>query len=179
MEHLTHLQSLLDRTTEKVRIAIDKSGDEIAKGLTKEIVSRVELPPEATLLDPNLYKYDTVGQYNTYVNSIKGTKTVEENETVITVGSDYTVYWDKISSDVPFGVFIEWGTGPIGERTNTYPHGYDYSNIVPWDAATNEQANMFNEWGLSAHPHFTPGFNAYKRRIKETIRKAIKEEISK
>ena len=163
------LRDIVDKQIAKIEKGVDNACDQMGRELTEEIIKRVELPPEATLLDPNLYKYDTINQYNTYVNSIMGKKSHTLDDYLVEVGSNYLVDWDLAGGKVPFGVFIEWGTGPIGSITNTYDHGYPYTLDSPWDKATFEQRKMTGGWGMSARPHLVPGLMAYKPKVRQVI----------
>lgn len=77
--------------------------------------------------------------------------------------------------DVPLAAFAEWGTGPMGEDTNTYPHGYPYTTNRPWNAVADLQFREIGTWGTIARPHFYPALQKAIPKFKEGIKKVMKE----
>lgn len=74
--------------------------------------------------------------------------------------------------DVPVGAFLEWGTGPMGESSNEYPHGYDYTRHV-WDYFSQAQYEQTGTFGITARPHFLPALNAIKSEFEENVKEAV------
>ena len=113
-----------------------------------------------------------------YISSIQVSQTKEEKDAIKTsVFSDLLVggtipKWQK----VPVAAFLEWGTGPLGEGTNTYQHGYPYTTDAPWNFIAQLQYEQTGTWGMEARPHFYPALQKNVALYKENIRKALKEE---
>ncbi len=70
--------------------------------------------------------------------------------------------------------FVNWGTGPLGEDTNIFPHGYPYTTDVPWNAETQQQFLLTGTWGMKATPHFYDSLQKNIKNYKESIRKCFK-----
>ena len=111
-----------------------------------------------------------------YVDSIKLGDQKEEDDIVSTsvysnllVGGDIPKW-----QDVPLSAFAEWGTGPLGESTNKYEHGYPYTTDEPWNAEAMNQFLMTGTWGRSAEPHFYPALQKNIALYKDNLRKAMK-----
>lgn len=112
-----------------------------------------------------------------YISSIKVSDTEFKNDVLTTsVYSDLLVFWKKKNINVPLAAFLEWGIGPLGEVSNTFPHGYSYTTDAPWDYATQMQFELTGTWGREARPHFYPSLQKNVALYKENIRKALKEE---
>lgn len=109
------------------------------------------------------------------------TGTYRSSISLSNVEHDGTYHKIKIYTDldsgwngVPLGCLLEWGTGPKGQSTNTYEHGYPYRQ-TPW-AYFNER---YDRWifthGNIARPHFYPGLynneNYFRKTVKEMITK--------
>lgn len=112
-----------------------------------------------------------------YISSIQVSDTKEEKDVIKTsVFSDLTVWWEKIGINIPLACFLEWGTGPLGESTNTFPHGYPYTTDKPWNLATEIQLELTGTWGMSARPHFYPALQKNIALYKDNLRKALRKE---
>lgn len=100
----------------------------------------------------------------------KDNKIITQVYTDLPVGGD-NPKWSKL----PLGCFLEWGTGPLGEDTNTFPHGYPYTTDQPWNIPTKIQFEKTGTWGMMARPHFVPALQMnkdhYKRKLREALRK--------
>lgn len=166
MRSIAEIDYVFKEYTEKLKKRIVEGQQEIAQELKDDIVSRIEVPAEATR-NPQ--------QFEEYINSIQVGET-EVNGNVISteVFSDLVVVGDPKWNGVPIGAFLEWGTGPLGESTNTYQHGYPYTTEEPWDIYTAMQYIETGTWGIKARPHFYPGLMAIKPKYKEMILEAIK-----
>ncbi len=75
---------------------------------------------------------------------------------------------------VPLASFIEWGTGPLGEGSNKYPHGYPYTTDEPWNWIAELQFLTTGTWGMEARPHFYPALQATIPKYKRALEKAFK-----
>lgn len=113
-----------------------------------------------------------------YISSIQVSPTTEEKGVIKT-----SVYSDLLVGgnipkwvNVPLGAFLEWGTGPLGESTNTFEHGYPYTTNAPWNYIAHLQYLKTGTWGMIARPHFYPALQKNISLYKENIRKAIREE---
>lgn len=111
-----------------------------------------------------------------YVDSIKlGEQKEEDNIISTSVYSNLLVggYIPKWQN-VPLSAFAEWGTGPLGESTNKYEHGYPYTTEKPWNAEAMNQFLMTGTWGMAAKPHFYPALQKNIALYKDNLRKAMK-----
>ena len=135
--------------------------------MLEEAKDRIEIPSEAR----------NTGQFVAYANSIEASETkMEKNEIKSSVFSDLLVGGDSKWADVHVGAFLEWGTGPLGEASNTYEHGYDYTTIAPWDYHTWLQNLQIGSWGIVARPHLYPAFvqtqDIFRLNVKEAVEEA-------
>lgn len=109
-----------------------------------------------------------------YRSSIKVGKQEEIDGIIkIPIFTDLNANWEK-HPEVALGALIEWGTGPLGESTNSYEHGFPYTTDVPWNAPTWAQFRRTGTWGGVAQPHFLPGLYANKKTYRANIRKAVR-----
>lgn len=117
-------------------------------------------------------------QFEPYIESIDEKTEVSGNEITSSVYSDLLVGGTSKWANVPLGAFLEWGTGPLGETTNEYDHGYPYTDDEPWDFHTLIQYAKEGTWGIRARPHMYPAFMMslpdFSIRISEAIKKAWK-----
>lgn len=112
-----------------------------------------------------------------YITSIKLSDTKVEGDVIKTsVYSDLRVYWPKKGTNIPLAAFLEWGTGPLGESTNNYKHGYPYTTDAPWNYETEMQLILTGTWGMKARPHFYPALQKNISLYKENLRKAMKDK---
>lgn len=93
-----------------------------------------------------------------YISSIKVEDTINNGGVIKTrITSDLMVDWERRKGGtitLPLAHFINWGTGPLGESTNIFPHGYPYTTDAPWNYATYLQNLLTGTWGRKANPHF-------------------------
>jgi hypothetical protein len=122
-------------------------------------------------------KSNSPASESSYISSIKISNT-EKKENIIktSVFSDFTVWWEKIGRNIPLACFLEWGTGPLGESSNDYPHGYPYTTDAPWNYETMAQFLDTGTWGMEARPHFYPALQKNIALYKDNLRKALKEK---
>lgn len=154
---------------------------EMATVLTNKLEQKLEKLKQAQRDTAKVIWEDTVNNAPTnsggYVSSIQLSDTEYKSDVIKTsVFSDLIVYWPKKSINIPLAAFMEWGTGPLGENTNDYPHGYPYTTDMPWNYQTWQQFDLTGTWGMEARPHFYPALQKNIALYKENIRKALKEE---
>jgi hypothetical protein len=154
---------------------------EMATVLTNKLEQKLEKLKQAQRDTAKVIWEDTVNEapLNTgsYISSIKlGDTEVKKDIIKTSVFSDLTVWWQKKSMNIPLACFLEWGTGPLGESTNTFPHGYPYTTDQPWNLATEIQLELTGTWGMSARPHFYPALQKNIALYKDNLRKALREK---
>lgn len=112
-----------------------------------------------------------------YISSIEKTKVeIKDGVYISSVYSNLRVGGNIPKwVDVPLSAFAEWGTGPLGQDTNTYQHGYPYTTNQPWDSNTYAQYMDIGTWGTIARPHFYPSLQKAIPTFKEEIGKALKK----
>lgn len=137
------------------------------EAMLEDAKERIEIPSEAR----------NTQQFIDYSNSIKlKNAEMKSGEIESSVYSDLLVGGDDPKwADVPVGAFLEWGTGPLGEESNLYEHGYDYTTISPWDRHTWLQLMQTGNWGITARPHLYPAFLHTHKILIENIREVVKE----
>lgn len=154
---------------------------EMATVLTNKLEQKLEKLKEAQRETAKAIWEDTVNNAPTnsggYVSSIQLSDTEYKSDVIKTsVFSDLIVYWPKKSINIPLAAFMEWGTGPLGESSNDYPHGYPYTTDAPWNFIAQMQYEQTGTWGMMARPHFYPALQKNIALYKENLRKALKEE---
>lgn len=73
---------------------------------------------------------------------------------------------------VPLACLLEWGTGTVGEASNTYPHSYGYRQ-TPWSYYDEYLHMWVTTKGMVARPHWYPTYQ--KASIK--LEKLLKERL--
>ncbi len=153
---------------------------EMATVLTNKLEQKLEKLKQAQRETAKQIQQDTVNsapQSADYTSSIKLSDTEIEKDVIKTsVFSDLIVWWPKKSMNIPLSAFLEWGTGPLGESSNDYPHGYSYTTDAPWNYQAQLQYELTGTWGMEARPHFYPALQKNVALYKENLRKALKEE---
>ena len=154
---------------------------EMATVLTNKLDKKLEKLKQAQRDTAKVIWEDTVNEaplnVGGYISSIKLSDTDFKDDVIKTsVYSDLTVWWKKKSINIPLSAFLEWGTGPLGEDTNDYPHGYPYTINEPWDLATEIQFFETGTWGMEARPHFYPALQKNIALYKDNLRKALKDK---
>lgn len=155
---------------------------EMATVLTNKLEQKLEKLKEAQRDTAKAIWEDTVNNApmsnGGYISSIQVSDTEYKSDVLKTsVFSDLLVggsipKWQN----VPLAAFMEWGTGPLGEDTNSYEHGYPYTTDAPWNYQAQLQYELTGTWGMEARPHFYPALQKNIALYKENIRKALKEE---
>lgn len=156
----------IDKFADSLKSKLAEAMLETAKELLEDAKDRIEIPSYAR----NPF------QFTAYKNSLElSNLSIKGNEIEIKVKSDLVVNDGSKWQGVPIGAFLEWGTGPMGESSNGYPHGYPYTTQAPWDENTAYQALMTGTWGITANPHLYPALMAIKPKLKENISRKVKE----
>ncbi len=154
---------------------------EMATVLTNKLEQKLEKLKEAQRETAKVIWEDTVNEAplksGGYISSIQVSDTEIEKDVIKTsVFSDLTVWWERKSMNIPLSAFLEWGTGPLGESSNDYPHGYPYTTDAPWNFIAQMQYELTGTWGMAARPHFYPALQKNIALYKDNLRKALKEE---
>ena len=143
--------------------------NQIGEQMLKEAKDRVEIPSEAR--NPQ--------QFVQYRDSLKYKVENEDNKYTIKVYSDLVVNDGSKWDGVPIGAFLEWGTGPMGDSSNNYPHGYQYPIDKRWDEHSTIQFVETGTWGITARPHLYPTLQSYKSKFKDMVIKELKTQWKK
>ena len=154
---------------------------EMATVLTNNLEQKLEKLKQAQRDTAKVIWEDTVNEApiteDNYISSIQVSDTKEEKDIIKTsVFSDLTVWWERKSMHIPLSAFLEWGTGPLGEDTNTYEHGYPYTTDAPWNIESWMQMQETGTWGMMARPHFYPALQKNIALYKDNLRKALREK---
>ena len=154
---------------------------EMATVLTNKLDQKLEKLKQAQRDTAKVIWEDTVSNAplneSGYISSIQVSDTKEEKDVIKTsIYSDLLVGGDIPKwQNVPIAAFLEWGTGPLGESTNDYPHGYPYTTDAPWNFIAEMQYLQTGTWGMQARPHFYPALQKNIALYKDNLRKALKE----
>lgn len=166
MKDISELSTSFDAFTKELKQRIIQAQQSATETMYEDVKERIELPVEAR----------NISQFVAYENSLS-VSPVREEQSVITssVYSDLVVSNGSKWDGVPIGAFLEWGTGPLGEDTNTFQHGYPYTTEAPWDLHTEVQFDKIGTWGIAARPHLYPALMAAKSYFTENIKEAVEE----
>lgn len=167
MRDISELDKEFDKFINNLTNKIIQAQNNSTNIMFQEVHDRIEIPQEAR----------NISQFIRYESSIeKSEAKLSENEIKSSVFSKLLVGGNNPKwENVPVGAFLEWGTGPLGESTNDYPHGYSYTTDAPWDEHTANQWAEIGIWGIAARPHMYPGLLATKQFHILNIKEAIKE----
>lgn len=171
MRDISELGKSFDKYIENLKKSLVDAQQHTTESMLEESKERIEIPEEAR----------NTNQFIQYQNSLQ-MKKAELNGSEITssVFSDLKVGGDDPKwMDVPVGAFLEWGTGPLGEESNLYEHGYDYTTISPWDYHTWLQLQQTGNWGIVARPHLYPSFLHHHEMHQLNIKEAVEEAWKK
>ena len=155
---------------------------EMATVLTNKLDQKLEKLKQAQRDTAKVIWEDTVNEAPmeeaNYISSIQLSDTEVKGDVIKTsVYSDLLVGGDIPKwQNVPVAAFLEWGTGPLGETTNDYQHGYPYTTDEPWNFIAQMQYEQTGTWGMMARPHFYPALQKNIALYKDNLRKALKEE---
>lgn len=166
MRDISELPKCFDKFISDLGVKLVEAQKHANDDMLDEVNKNIEIPEEAR----------NTQQFVTYSQSIK-TKDPELKNGVIesSVYSDLLVGGTSKWADVPVGAFLEWGTGRLGEASNNYDHGYDYTTIAPWDMHTWLQYQQVGSWGIVARPHFYPAFLHGQNYLIYNVKEAIEE----
>ena len=167
MKDISELDASFDGFVRKMKLKLVEAQQHATEYMEKDAKDRIEIPPEAR----------NTNQFVMYENSLQ-TKNAqwERNEIHSSVFSELLVGGDDPKwKDVPVGAFLEWGTGPLGESSNLYEHGYDYTTIEPWDMHTWLQYMQTGSWGITARPHLYPALLHTYQIFEDNVKEAVEE----
>ena len=166
MKDVSELGKSFDGFISRLKEKLVSAQDHATKDMLDDALQRIEIPLEAR----------NIGQFLAYQESVKK-KDAEFKDNAIesSVYSDLLVGGTSKWADVPVGAFLEWGTGPLGEGSNDYPHGYDYTTEQPWDLHTYAQLMETGSWGITARPHLYPAFVASQALFENNVKEAVEE----
>ena len=170
MRDISELGKCFDKYIFDLKQNIKDALDETTTKMYEDAKERIELPAEAR----------NIQQFVEYENSLQRSEVKEVgDECSASVFSDLVVHDGSKWDGVPIGAFLEWGTGPLGEGSNTFEHGYPYTTESPWDAHTSIQWEQTGTWGIEARPHLYPALIAGKNTLVETLKEKTKETWNK
>lgn len=166
MKDISQLSGCFSKFVKSMTAKLVDAQSHATDTMKQEAESRIEIPLEARSIE----------QFVAYSNSLKEKKSGwERNEMKSSVYSDLYVYWQKKGIDVPVGAFLEWGTGPMGEDSNDFPHGYDYTTDAPWDLHSHVQMIETGTWGITARPHMYPALVSTQPIFITNVKEAVEE----
>ena len=166
MRDISELDKAFNKYIIRLKKNISQSQQRSTETMYEDVKERIELPSEAR----------NISQFVEYANSLSVSPVrQEESEFKSSVYSDLVINDGSKWDGVPIGAFLEWGTGPLGEESNTYPHGYPYTTMFPWDEHTAIQFEQINTWGITARPHMYPALISAKQYFTEDIKEAVEE----
>lgn len=167
MKDISQLGKSFDAYIKKLDGKLLEAQNHATQDMFSDAKERIEIPLEAR----------NISQFLAYEQSLK-MKSAEKkgSETESSVYSDLLVGGDNPKwQNVPVGAFLEWGTGPLGENSNEFPHGYDYTTEAPWDLHTFAQYEQIGTWGITARPHLYPALIDTQSIFESNVKEAIEE----
>ena len=167
MKNISQLDKAFSSYVTRLKAKLEEAQLHATEYMLEEAKERIEIPPEAR----------NTQQFVDYSNSIKMRKPeTQGNTTSSSVYSNLLVGGnDPKWADVPVGAFLEWGTGPLGEESHIYEHGYDYTTIAPWDYHTWLQLQQTGNWGIIARPHMYPALLHTQNIFIDNVKEALEE----
>ena len=166
MKNVSELDKDFDRFVSKLKTKLVDAQQHATEFMLEDAKENIEIPEEAR----------NTAQFVAYANSIKMKDAeVKGNEIKSSVYSDLLVGGTSKWADVPVGAFLEWGTGPLGEESNLYEHGYPYTTLEPWDFHTWLQLQQTGNWGIVARPHMWPAFIRTHNILRQNVQEAVEE----
>lgn len=169
MRDIKELNNILNKFEINLEEKVFEAVEETTYQLKKNIENRIEIPSSR---NPSQFvEYKNSIEYDMKANS--GEKEIEG-----VVFSNLKIVSDDKWNGVPVGAFLEWGTGPLGESTNDYEHGYDYTHHI-WDWYTAEQYKATGTYGIKARPHFIPALNDIKPKLMNNLKETLKKSWMK
>lgn len=167
MKDISQLAKSFDDFTDVLLKKLVDAQQHATEYMLEDALDRIEIPDEAR--NPS--------QFVAYASSIKKKDAQLEADGIhSSVYSDLLVGGnDPKWADVPVGAFLEWGTGPLGEESHIYEHGYDYTTDEPWDWHTWLQLQQTGNWGITARPHLYPAFLHAQTILENNVKEAVEE----
>lgn len=156
------------KVASRLQKAIRSTADDIARALAEYLKNEAE---SGAYLDSEEIAYsifpghDNIGEFNQYANNFKVKKIEKPGSYNYRAYNDYLVFFNRIGENVPYGNFIEWGTGTAGGGA---PEGMDYT-LTPWDERTRAQSFDMGIFGMSANPHWSRAREKTKAQIKRIV----------
>lgn len=74
--------------------------------------------------------------------------------------------------NVPLACLLEWGTGIVGQGSNTYPHGYPYRQ-TPWTYYDKYLHMLVTTNGMIARPHWYPTYEKASIKIEQLLKERL------
>lgn len=163
------------KVASRMQKAIRKMADDTARELAEYCKEQAE---KGAYLDPEEVAYsifrghDNLGEFSAYASNFKVKKIEKPGTYNYRAFNDYLVFFDRIGENVPYGNFIEWGTGTAGGGA---PPGMDYT-LQPWDERTREQYyDNGGIFGMNANPHWSRAREKTIGEIKNILSHNLKE----
>lgn len=170
MKDISELSKCFNKFCIDMENRVYQAQEEATDIMLKEAKDRLEIPQEAR----------NIGQFIAYSNSIEKSDPEKVGDSFVSsVYSDLLVGGMSKWANVHVGAFLEWGTGRLGEASNTYEHGYDYTTNAPWDWHTWLQYQQVGSWGIVARPHLYPAFVYTQPVFEEKVKEAVKTAWTK
>lgn len=166
MKDISVIDKEFDKYVRSLKSKLVEAQQHATEYMFEDAKENIEIPDEAR----------NTAQFVAYADSIK-TKDAElkGNEIKSSVYSDLLVGGTSKWAEVPVGAFLEWGTGPLGEESHIYEHGYPYTTLEPWDFHTWLQLQQTGNWGIVARPHLYPAFLRTRWIFQANVKEAIEE----
>lgn len=166
MRDISEIDREFDKFVLSLKSKLVEAQQHATEFMLEDAKENIEIPEEAR----------NTAQFVAYANSIKMKDAeVKDNEIKSSVYSDLLVGGTSKWADVPVGAFLEWGTGPLGEESNLYEHGYPYTTLEPWDFHTWLQLAQTGNWGIVARPHMWPAFIRAHNILRQNVQEAVEE----
>ena len=167
MKDISELSKSFDKFIKDLSNNLVDAQQHATEYMREDALERIEIPEEAR----------NTSQFIAYANSLE-MKDAEwtGNEIESSVFSELLVGGDDPKwADVPVGAFLEWGTGPLGENSNLFEHGYPYTTNKPWDMHTWLQFLQEGSWGITARPHLFPAWLHAQKILEQNVEEAVEE----
>lgn len=166
MKDISQIDKCFDKYVKTLESKLVDAQQHATEYMFDEARERIEIPEEAR----------NIQQFVDYAESLQMKQAEFENEEIkSSVFSDLVVADGSKWDGVPIGAFLEWGTGPLGEDTNGFPHGYPYTTEAPWDAHTDIQFKNIGTWGIAARPHLYPALVMTEKVFIANVKEAQEE----
>ena len=170
MKDISEIEKSFEQYIKTLESKLITAQQNATESMLEEARDRIEIPEEAR----------NIQQFVDYAESLQIKPAEYDGETIkSSVFSDLVVADGSKWDGVPIGAFLEWGTGPLGEGTNGFPHGYPYTTEAPWDAHTDIQLMNTGTWGIAARPHLYPALVMTEQILLLNVKEALEESWTK